>query len=50
MILWVIGSIYFLDVNFINEEDLGMLWEGKKLLGNRLNIFIVELLKIMLVN
>ncbi|MBC8844919.1 hypothetical protein IAI16_33555, partial [Escherichia coli] len=45
-ILRATGSIHPLDVNFINEEDLGTPWEGKKSSGNRLNISIAEPLKI----
>ncbi|EOC9723697.1 DNA primase small subunit domain-containing protein, partial [Escherichia coli] len=37
-ILRATGSIHPLDVNFINEEDLGTPWEGKKSSGNRLNL------------
>ncbi|MGX6012467.1 TOTE conflict system archaeo-eukaryotic primase domain-containing protein, partial [Escherichia coli] len=37
-ILRATGSIHPLDVNFINEEDLGTPWEEKKSSGNRLNI------------
>ncbi|MCS1228803.1 DEAD/DEAH box helicase family protein [Escherichia coli] len=49
-ILRATGSIHPLDVNFINEEDLGTPWEGKKSSGNRLNISVAEPLKITLVN
>lgn len=49
-ILRATGSIHPLDVNFINEEDLGTPWEGKKSSGNRLNISIAEPLKITLAN
>ncbi|MBB8039144.1 DEAD/DEAH box helicase, partial [Escherichia coli] len=44
------GSIHPLDVNFINEEDLGTPWEGKKSSGNRLNLAVAEPLKITLAN
>ncbi|EHR8374031.1 DEAD/DEAH box helicase family protein [Escherichia coli] len=49
-ILRATGSIHPLDVNFINEEDLGTPWEGKKSSGNRLNISVAEPLKITLAN
>ncbi|HDV3038247.1 TPA: DEAD/DEAH box helicase family protein [Escherichia coli] len=49
-ILRATGSIHPLDVNFINEEDLGTPWEGKKSSGNRLNISVTEPLKITLAN
>ncbi|EPO2691077.1 DEAD/DEAH box helicase, partial [Escherichia coli] len=49
-ILRATGSIHPLDVNFINEEDLGTPWEEKKSSGNRLNISIAEPLKITLAN
>jgi hypothetical protein len=49
-ILRATGSIHPLDVNFINEEDLGMPWEEKKSSGNRLNIAVTEPLIITLAN
>jgi superfamily II DNA or RNA helicase len=49
-ILRATGSIHPLDVNFINEEDLGTPWEGKKSSGNRLNLAVAEPLKITLAN
>ncbi|HDW8294842.1 TPA: DEAD/DEAH box helicase family protein [Escherichia coli] len=49
-ILRATGSIHPLDVNFINEEDLGTPWEEKKSSGNRLNIAVTEPLIITLAN
>ncbi len=49
-ILRATGSIHPLDVNFINEEDLGTPWEGKKSSGNRQNLAVAEPLKITLAN
>lgn len=49
-ILRTTGSIHPLDVNFINEEDLGTPWEEKKSSGNRLNIAVTEPLIITLAN
>ncbi|HFP3819037.1 TPA: DEAD/DEAH box helicase family protein [Escherichia coli] len=49
-ILRATGRIHPLDVNFINEEDLGTPWEEKKSSGNRLNIAVTEPLIITLAN
>lgn len=49
-ILRATGSTHPLDVNFINEEDLGTPWEEKKSSGNRLNIAVTEPLIITLAN
>ncbi|HGV6844508.1 TPA: DEAD/DEAH box helicase family protein [Escherichia coli] len=49
-ILRATGSIHPLDVNFINEEDLGTPWEEKKSSGNRLNIAVTKPLIITLAN